>query len=438
MTADDGLLPVEPRTELLLRLDAARVFKRLFHLERALVVAAAAWVPDVARLESKAALARASWESALTAQALRERVFELRYPDRSLDPGPDRSLVTVFEAALHAPSGAALAHAMATALLPAQRAAYAAYLRASDDVADGPSQRFLSLAIADKDRQQKDLSAVAETELRPDPEARSTADRWSRAIDARLEQATGPRGDDATGEVIAPGRRFALRQRPARDERYFSSSFYWPDNFDPNYAYGDGFRLQLRAAVSHLNEVWAVETAGAILAGLGDDLGWEFILDAARWLYDESRHMLMGKQRLEWWGFDPSSIPLGSYIYEACTDQEVLYRLGMLAYFETKNIGKKRERAATFQVLGDAASARDMDFDWADEAIHAGYGRKWMRAALDARGHEALSWPDVTQRCEELVAARVASATEEEKRVLRRRADALIAEAAGRIRSLPA
>jgi hypothetical protein len=434
---DTALLPVEPRAARLLRLDAARVLKRLFHLERALVVAAAAWVPDVARLESKAALARAAWESALTAQALRDRVFELRYPDRSLDPGPDRSVVPIFEAALHAPSGAALAHALATVLLPAQRASYAAYLEASDDVADGPSQRFLNLAVADKDRQQRVLREVAETELRLHPEARAAAEQWSDDIGSRLRQAARSDGHDVARGNIPPGRPYQLRQDPARDERYFSCSFYWPDNFDPNYAYGDGFRLQLRAAVSHLNEVWAVETAAAILVGLGDDLGWKFVYDAVRWLYDESRHMLMGKQRLEWWGFDPSSIPLGAYIYEACNGQEALYRLGMLAHFETKNIGKKRERAATFEVLGDAASARDMDFDWADEAIHAGYGRKWMRAALDAGGYNALAWSDVTKRCEDLVAARVAAATEGEKRALRRCADALITAARARIESSP-
>ena len=53
---------------------------------------------------------------------------------------------------------------------------------------------------------------------------------------------------------------------PARDPRYFASSFYWPDVLDPAYPYGEGVALQLRSAVSHLNEVWAVDTAGRILA----------------------------------------------------------------------------------------------------------------------------------------------------------------------------
>ena len=45
---------------------------------------------------------------------------------------------------------------------------------------------------------------------------------------------------------------------------------------------------------------------------------------------------------------EPAQIPLGGYIYEACAGQDPLYRLGMLGYFETKNIGRKRERARAF------------------------------------------------------------------------------------------
>ena len=63
---------------------------------------------------------------------------------------------------------------------------------------------------------------------------------------------------------------------PARDARYFPSSFYWPDVLDPTYPYGEGIALQMRSAVSHLNEVWAVETAGRILHDLSPELGWEF------------------------------------------------------------------------------------------------------------------------------------------------------------------
>jgi uncharacterized ferritin-like protein (DUF455 family) len=310
--------------------------------------------------------------------------------------------------------------------------AYRDYLDASDDIADGPTRRWLDLAVRDKQTQLDDLSVLAKAERNGDDPAKA-AD-WIAELSRLLNDQGGvslhpPEDAGDVPEVVPPGRRFALPDVPARDTRYFVTNFYWPDNFDPDYAYGEGTRLQIRSAVSHLNEVWAVDTAGAILYAFADALGTDFIVDGARWLYDESRHMEMGRRRLEWWGFEPSEIPLGSYIYDACAGQDPIYRMGMLAYFETKNIGRKRERVDMFATLGDRTSQRDMDFDWADEAIHAGYGRVWLRKALEARGRSGDDWKELIATCEELVRARVERATETEKAVVRSCAEALISAA---------
>jgi hypothetical protein len=249
---------------------------------------------------------------------------------------------------------------------------YEDYLRPADELSDGPSIRIVRSALADEAAHEVALAA----ETPPDA--------------------------------------------------YFRSSFYWPDILDPDYAYGEGIALQLRSAVSHLNEVWAVDTAARILAELSPELGWEFTREAARWLYDETRHMLMGKERLERWGFRPEQIPLGGYIYEAWQDEDPLYGLGMLGYFETKNIGRKRERAAAFHEMGDATSETDMEFDWADETLHAEYGRRWLRRLLEVRGEDPESWPAVLERCEQLVADRLARSTPEDLERIRAAADALI------------
>jgi hypothetical protein len=341
---------------------------RLFYREQAIVLACGGWTPHVGPLEHKAELARTAWESALAADALRERVFELRYPVRFLDEQAEELVLGAADDL--------------RALVGALRDDYAAYAAAADELADGPSIRIVGAALRDKERQVGGLAAV-------EPE---NAD-------------------------------------PARDPRYFASSFYWPDVLDPTYPYGEGVALQLRSAVSHLNEVWAVDTAGRILHDLSPELGWEFTSDAARWLYDESRHMLMGKERLAAWGFERAQIPLGGYIYEACAGQDPLYRLGMLGYFETKNIGRKRERAQAFQEMGDVTSETDIEFDWADETLHAEYGRRWLRRLLEARGEDPESWPAVLERCEGLVAERIDRSTREDLERIRACADALVAAA---------
>jgi uncharacterized ferritin-like protein (DUF455 family) len=357
-----------PTRELRERLDTAQRLTRLFYGERAIVLACGGWIPFVAPLEQKAELARTAWESALAGDALRERVFELRYPSRFLDEQAEATSIET--------------PADLRELSARLQGDYRSYLDAADELADGPSIRLVEAALRDRERQAQSL--------------------------AGLELTT---------------------EDPARDGRYFLSSFYWPDVLDPSYPYGEGVALQLRSAVSHLNEVWAVETAGLILSALSPELGWEFTRDAARWLYDESRHMLMGLRRLEAWGFDPGQIPLGGYIYEACAGEDPIYRLGMLGYFETKNIGRKRDRAEAFHAMGDRTSETDMEFDWADETLHAEYGRRWLRRLLEARGEEPESWPAVLERCERLVQDRVAGATPEDLERIRAAADALVAAA---------
>jgi hypothetical protein len=428
-------LPVEHRRDRLTRLDTATIMKRFYFLERALTIACAGWVPDVCRLESKVALARAAWQDSLTADAARNRVLELRYPDRTLEEGAEAPLVRLFGSALNAPSGSALMKGMGDVFVPALHAAYLEYLETADDTADGPSRRFLERAVEDKEEQRNAFGEAAETELRLRPELRQEAEAWAEALATVLERLGGvtleePPGDAEVPDVVGPGRPFAPVQDPVRDDRYCDTGgLYWPDNFDPGYGYGDGFRLQLRSAVAHLNEVWAVETAGVVLQGYAEELGWEFVMDAARWLYDEGRHMMMGKQRLDAWGFDPSHVPLGGYIYQACEGQDLICRLGMLGYFETKNIGKKQDRAALFGEHGDTTSQRDMDFDWADEAIHAGYGRRWIRRVLEVRGEDPEGWKSVLKRCEQLAQERVERATDEEKEAVLQCAEALVEDA---------
>jgi uncharacterized ferritin-like protein (DUF455 family) len=256
---------------------------------------------------------------------------------------------------------------------------YRTFLAATDELDDGPTERIVRQALADTERLP---TALRQSSVVPD--------------------------------------------HPPLDPRYAHHPYYWPDTIVPGFPYGEGTALRVRAAVSHLNEVWAVDTAGVITWTLADELGWEWVRDAARWTYDEARHMLMGKRRLDEWGLPPEATPLGSYIYEACAGQDPLYRLGMLGYFETKNIGRKKERARAFHDLGDTRSEVDMEFDWADETLHAEYGRRWMRELLARRGEDPESWPRILERCEQLVEAKLAEATDADREAIVARATALL------------
>jgi uncharacterized ferritin-like protein (DUF455 family) len=433
LTSANKYLPGDNARAVRMRMDTASILKRFFFCVRSLVVSQAGWIPSIALFEIKVMLPRFIWEDAMTANAIRDRIFELRYPSRLLEVGSDAALIKVFDEALNAPSAEAFVFALGHVLKPAMATVYLDYLSEADEIADGPTRRFLRHAVDELDIQIKLLQSYADEMMTANSEQRPVAEAWASGLQRALTQVGFPSLDvpgDSNKTTKLPGyRAFKLAEVPARDSHFRLVRFYWPDIVEADFPYGEGLRLQLRSAISHFNEVWAVETGGAILYSFAESLGWEFILDAARWTYDESRHVRMGYERLKQWGFEPEEIPLGSYIYDSVRGQSPVYRLGMLSYFETKNIGKKRQRAEVFARYGDHVSQHDMDFDWADETIHAHYGSHWLNE-LHRSQPDRIPEPEAVRAfCDQLVAAEVATATDEDRRVIRTLAQAMITKA---------
>lgn len=426
-------LPGEHRRAQWMRLDTAEILKRFFFCERSLIISQAGWLAGIAAFEVKTTLPRFLWQDAMTANALRERVLELRYPSRLIEIGEDAPLIAVFDESIHAPSPEAFILGLARVFKPSLLAAYGEYVSKADELADGPSLRFMRLAVEEKAEQVATLTRFAKEMLRDAPERRREAEEWVSALSQWMLEIGGLSLEKPLALEMPfdlPNRRsFKLAQIPARDERFHLCRYYWPDTIDPSFPYGNGIRLQLRSAISHFNEVWAVETGGAILHAFANDLPWEFIHDAARWTYDEARHARMGYARLRSWGFEPNEIPLGSYIYDSAHGEDPLVRLGMLHYFETKNIGKKTKRAEAFASYQDKMSQHDMDFDWADETIHAYYGRHWYEALQNQYPDRVPDVDVMLNRCDRLVANQLAKATDEDCEDIRRVAESMIRKA---------
>ena len=263
-----------------MRFDTAQLLKRFFFCERSLLVSEAAWIPAIAPLEIKIGLARFVWQSAETAHALRERIFELRFPSRLLEEeGADHALIELFSGIKHSPSVPAFLLAIGRVLLPSLRDAYQDYLEASDSIADGPTHRFLSLALSEKVEQIRSYREWSEAALSSEPELREEAHAWSQAVAERLASlggvGVGPSASVASAGPLVASKPYSTPRHPARDPRFWPCRFYWPDIVDPAYPYGEGMQLQLRSAISHLNEVWAIEAGGVILSGFADVLPWE-------------------------------------------------------------------------------------------------------------------------------------------------------------------
>jgi transposase len=367
--------------------DSANILKRFYFLQRELVLMQAGWLPGTQHWQSKLLLPEFLWQDSLTCQELRQRVLELRYPLRAIDLPPDEALVRLWRSFADAPNAFAFAEGLGRVLKPLLRQAYRHYLERADDLDDGPTLRILTHALADLDEQIDRWGDAAAERRESYPEAQPQVDRWLEGL---------RQWQTAVGDLLAPesrigafdpaaygGRPFVIARRGQRDRRFALALFSWPDQLDPARGPGEEMQLQVRQAVAHINEVWAAEMAAACLYDLAPSADPEFLIDAARWCYDEIRHCRMGFTRLREWGFAMEEMPMGSFSYDAGADVDALTRLGIIFYFESAYIHTKSQRARIFGELGDRVSSHDMDFDWADEQIHAHYGARWLSYFLD-------------------------------------------------------
>jgi uncharacterized ferritin-like protein (DUF455 family) len=141
---------------------------------------------------------------------------------------------------------------------------------------------------------------------------------------------------------------------------------------------------QVWYAIDHANEVWAAEVPGAMMWHFSE-MPWQFYLDVARWGWDEMRHALMGKRRLDAWEFEMGvDYPMVGDPYHAILEKggDLLDVMALLYYFERMAPPIKQRDKVRYDELGDVASAQDTDYDWADEAIHLRFGYTWLNHIL--------------------------------------------------------
>ena len=185
------------------RLDAAQILKRFFFCERAVIVSASSWIPHLAGLELKMAVPLFCWQNAETANALRHRVFELRFPNRLMEhEGADKPLADFLNLLRQAPSERAFVEALANVALPALRDAYLEFLACSDPLADAPTYRFLELSVREKDKQIADLHRRLAEMAADGVEAQTVSRQWVGDFADQLKMLGGIGTDRAPADRV--------------------------------------------------------------------------------------------------------------------------------------------------------------------------------------------------------------------------------------------
>jgi uncharacterized ferritin-like protein (DUF455 family)/ferritin-like metal-binding protein YciE len=378
--------------------DAAWLLKRLYLAERETMRALGAKQIAVANWELKAATPRHLWQDSLHANALRDRVLELRYPRRDVEVDHDTDLTAFLDQLTRAQSDAEFALGIYQVMKPALIAAYRDYLSSADELNDAPSIHHLKHILIDEEAHLVEIATVLAALPADDVAA---AQPWLARLQAHLAAIGGVLGDGPRSEIPTdPGYAdrppYEIPQRAARDARFLPAVVESPGR--PSTTPRE---QQVWYAIDHANEVWAAEVPGAFMWQFRD-MPWNFYTDVARWSYDEMRHSLMGIRRLDAWGFEMGvDYPMVGDPYHAILEKggDLFDVLALLYFFEKDAPANRQQTRKKFSAMDDAASTQDTDYDWADEAIHLKFGYTWLQHML---GPDKEKLPEIVARAGEM------------------------------------
>ena len=248
-----------PTRELRVRLDTAQALTRLFYREQAIVLACGRLDPARRRRSTtRPSSVGPPGSRRSPADALRERVFELRYPTRFLD-------------------------------------------EQAEELSLGAADELRSMLAELRDDYGDYLARRGRARRRAFPAPRrGGAARQGAADRGAFQPGAFGRRPGARPCVLRFLHLLAGRARPGLPVRRGRRAPAPVGGQPPERGLGGGDRRDASSTSSPRSSAGSSRT------------------EAARWLYDETRHMLMGKERLARWGFEPAEIPLGGYIYEAC------------------------------------------------------------------------------------------------------------------------
>jgi uncharacterized ferritin-like protein (DUF455 family)/ferritin-like metal-binding protein YciE len=401
------ILPASRVTPETARVDqSSHYLKRCYVAERQLMRTLAAWFVDTSQWDIKRQLAQDMWETSRHADALRTRILELRYPRRDVDKKYDADVLALMGECAKGRDTEEFVGGIYGVLLPALIHTYQIYLDQADALNDAPTVYILRHIVADLQAQVERMRVLAADVA---PALFESTQDWQDYLRQSLESIGGisgleQRGAAPTAHTCAGRPAYQVGREVRRDSRWRPALFHLPheNKYDVEgrkawqriEALDKRVAMQVWSAISHFNEIWAAEVVAASMWDL-DNQPWDFYLDLARWAWDEARHSTMGYRALQGWGWDvPDLIPWGTALYNALGPMPPIQRLALLYFYEDSLLraGTKQIELQILESAQDDGSAQDMDFDWADEAIHVNYGYTWLRHLVgdDRAGREDL------------------------------------------------
>ena len=377
---------------------ASSLQRRLYRTIRETMRAMAGRISGVANWEAKKLLARHIWLDAEHADAIRQRVLELRYPRVDVDCEVDGALAAVLAKLPSTWSDAEFLGGVYRVIKPAVLEAVQRYLEQSDRLDDAPSHRALRWVVEELSDELREFAAV--WAAFPEQE-RSEESPWEAWLREAVKETGGILGPDSGQPLLARAGfsdrpRYVIPMLPKRDPRWLPAVTQVPPR-PPRTPQ----EQQVWVAIDHVNELWACELPGAFIWHY-ENMPWELYRETARWAYDEMRHAMMGERRLLAWGFEVGvDVPMVPDHWMGVAARGGLEAMLFVVHgLEQGGPKWKAQLKTDLWQMGDPYSSQDCDYDWADEAGHIRYGQSWIKALLPsmpkdeiiARTQQEVAW----------------------------------------------
>ncbi|MFN2463166.1 MAG: hypothetical protein ABR573_04585 [Candidatus Dormibacteria bacterium] len=358
--------------------------RKMFVAEYRLTVLLSTLPPLVPVLAAKYDLARMGYEDATHADALRHRMAQMRGGATRKEPEMDPGLDAVFEAALRAPSLAALLGGAFSVLKADMVRAYSTYLDSTHPLGDQPTILLIESALHQERAHLEDGVAMAEAQQ---PTA---ADRdWVEYLARRLRAAGGidgtlsgpPVTDDPAPELVP----WEMPLFPAWGSHPLGFSLSLgepsPEKDLLPFAFEPDADLRLVRAGMYTWLFHEVDVLDYLPRMFRETKGmpFEFHLDLARHQWDEARHSAGGHRGLARIGCDPnySVHPIALRLGTANLNPVELYA-SMTQLFEAGSFAPKADLIRRLDQLNDADLSSFLRYDRADETTHVAFGTKWV------------------------------------------------------------
>lgn len=138
-------------------------------------------------------------------------------------------------------------------------------------------------------------------------------------------------------------------------------------------------------AMNFMMEVQATDSCASILFE-APDMPWDFYFDAARHMWDESRHATFGELKLKALGIAFRDVPLSTTAYRLRQTLAPHDRYAALTTQEADAFPGKHQGLKDALDHHDSVGAMTWSYDIADETQHVRFGQKWLPGLIKAVG----------------------------------------------------